>query len=128
MSQILHIHQGQKTPELLFVPAEGLLVIRGKSIPENPREFYQAIYEMLPAYAENPAAQTKITIQLEYYNTSSAKCLVDLLKFLEGLHLKGKTSMLVRWEYKQEDSDMAESGEDFQMIISAPFEIVKVEG
>lgn len=127
MSKILHIHQGQKTPELLFVPGEGLLVIRGKSIPENPREFYQPLYEMLPDYAENPAPQTKITIRLEYYNTSSAKCLVDLLKYLEALHKNGKTQMRVHWEYKQEDSDMAESGEDFQMILSVPFEILKLD-
>ena len=126
MSKILHLEAGQKTPELLFVPEEGFLLIRGKCIPENPKSFFEPLFTAIQLYGKNPASNTRITLRLKYYNTSSAKCLVDVMKFLEELHSAGRTSMEVKWQYAEDDTDMAESGEDFKMILKVPFQIEKV--
>ena len=71
-----------KTPTINFDIATGHLEIKGRSIPENSIEFYKPIVELLDRYAAKPQANTNVKIQLEYFNTSSSKCILDIFKKL----------------------------------------------
>jgi hypothetical protein len=57
-----------------------------------------------------------LDVKLEYFNTSSSKCLVEIFRKLEQLQDSGK-NVLINWFYEEDDEDMQESGEDFQEII-----------
>ena len=46
-----------------------------------------------------------VQVQLEYFNTSSSKCLLDLFKKLEALD-----SLSVHWYFDSDDEDMLEAG------------------
>ena len=63
---------------------------------------------------------------MEYFNTSSSKCILDLFKQLESLN-NGETEVNVNWYYEEDDEDMAEAGEDYDAIISLPFKMIEVE-
>jgi len=115
-----------KTPRIDFKP-DGSLEISGKSIPENSIEFYQPVYDWLDQYAQQPAKNTIIKIQLEYFNTSSSKCLLDVFRKLESLKKSGKSEVTVTWMYEEEDEDMMEAGDDYQTIDGVPFELKKIE-
>jgi tagatose-1,6-bisphosphate aldolase len=67
-------------------------------------------------------------IQLEYFNTSSSKCLLDILKKLQIVSQNGGSKVKVVWYYEEDDEDMLEAGEDYQAIIRIPFEMTKIEG
>jgi hypothetical protein len=112
----------QKTPLVHFHP-NGKLELKGRSIPENSLEFYKPLNDWLDVYAKSPAAETSVHVQLEYFNTSSSKCLLDFFKRLEALD--GKVTVL--WYYEQDDEDMLEAGEDYEAIISVPFKMIEVE-
>jgi hypothetical protein len=112
----------QKTPSVHF-RADGHLELKGRSIPENSLEFYKPLNDWIDTYSNNPASETTIHIQLEYFNTSSSKCLLDFFKRLESLG--GKVSVL--WYYEQDDEDMLEAGEDYEAIISVPFKMIEVQ-
>src|SRR5690554_2776360 len=116
-----------KTPSVLFDAEKGLLDIKGRSIPENSLEFYKPMNNWLKDYGKEPSKQTIFEVKLEYYNTSSSKCLLDLFKTLEKLNEEGKTSVKVHWYYETDDEDMLEAGEDYQAIIPLTFEIIEVE-
>ena len=74
-----------------------------------------------------PWENTTIEIRLEYFNTSSSNCLLDVFKKAEKLQ-KGKLSNVkVNWFYETEDDDMLEAGEDYDILISIPFNMVEVE-
>ena len=73
-----------KTPTVDFKSA-GELLIKGRSIPENSIEFYKPLIEWISNYSENPKENTLVNIQLEYFNTSSSKCILDVFKKLESL-------------------------------------------
>ena len=120
------LEPGIKTPHILLQP-DGFLEIKGKSIPENSAEFYHPVYEWLDKYATQPKAKTEIKIQLEYFNTSSSKCLLDIFRRLEALNKSGKSEVKVIWLYEEEDEDMMEAGDDYQTIVKLPFEIKKLE-
>ena len=77
--------QTAKTPFIQFNPHSGVFEMKGKSIPENSKVFYTAMFEWLDKYVAQPSANTTLDIQLDYFNTSSAKCVIDLFKKLESI-------------------------------------------
>jgi hypothetical protein len=122
----LKIEGTAKTPKINFSAEKNLLEISGRSIPENSVEFYQPVYEWLEMYSQKPNESTTIKVQLEYFNTSSSKCLLDVFRKLEVIHKSGKSKVLVEWMYEEEDEDMMEAGDDYKTIVSLPFTLMKI--
>jgi len=120
------IDAGAKTPHLYSDAAAGTIEMKGKSIPENAVEFYRPVFEWLDAYIQKPSPETNVTVQLEYFNTSSSKCLLDIFRKLESLQSSGKGRVTVHWLYEEEDEDMMEAGDDYQTIVKIPFVIKKI--
>ncbi|MDQ3051183.1 MAG: DUF1987 domain-containing protein [Bacteroidota bacterium] len=121
----LILQGGPKTPDVLLDQA-GYMELKGKSIPENSVEFYKPIFEWLDSYAAEPKSTTKMLVQLEYFNTSSSKCILDFFRKLEGIHKSGKSIVSIVWLYDEDDEDMMETGEDYQTIVKVPFTISKI--
>lgn len=122
----ISIEGTSKTPTVVFDSQEGFLELKGRSIPENSIEFYKPIVESLNDYSDGPKETTKVNIQLEYFNTSSSKCILDLFKKLESIHKAGN-EVIINWFYEEDDEDMLEAGEDYEAIIDLPFEMIEVE-
>jgi hypothetical protein len=115
----------QKSPAVNMDFDKGIFEIRGRSIPENTVEFYKPIIESLEKYSKNPKEETILHIQLDYFNTSSSKCVLDIFKRLEAIHKSGH-KLTINWYYEEDDEDMMEAGEDYQSIINVPFKIIPV--
>jgi len=120
------IEGSPKTPTINFDTDKGFLEIKGRSIPENSIEFYKPLVDSLEKYATKPQAATNVNIQLEYFNTSSSKCILDVFKKLEAIH-KGGSAVTINWHYEEDDEDMLEAGEDYQAIINVPFKMIQME-
>ncbi|MGM0582429.1 MAG: DUF1987 domain-containing protein [Bacteroidota bacterium] len=115
-----------KTPKLDFNPDAETFLISGRSIPENSIEFYKPLLDWLDKYVHNPLDSTTFEIKLEYFNTSSSKCLVEIFRKLEKIHDNG-SKVTVEWYFDEEDEDMEESGEDFKEIIKIPFNMKEIK-
>ncbi|HET6246030.1 MAG: DUF1987 domain-containing protein [Bacteroidetes bacterium] len=115
-----------KTPTIKFEHNNGFLEIKGRSIPENSIEFYKPLIDWLEKYSTSPKSDTNVNIQLEYFNTSSSKCILDVFKKLESIHNKG-SQIVINWYYEEDDEDMLEAGEDYQAIINIPFKMIQLE-
>ena len=114
-----------KTPTVEF-SADGKVEIKGRSIPENSIEFYKPLVDWLDTYASDPKSQTEVNIQLEYFNTSSSKCILDIFKKLEVIHKDGH-DVKINWYFEEDDEDMLEAGEDYQSIIKIPFKMIETD-
>lgn len=112
-----------RTPEITLDPKSGVFEIEGRSIPENSVDFYQKVMHWMDAYREEPNPQTKFVVKLEYFNTSSSKCLIDILRKLEKIYTDGH-EVVLEWHYDEYDDDMRESGEDFQEILKIPVKMI----
>lgn len=115
-----------KTPTVNFNAGTGKIEIKGRSIPENSIEFYKPLVDWLEAYASSPAQLTEVNVQLEYFNTSSSKCILDVFKKLEVIFKSGN-EVVINWYYEEDDEDMLEAGEDYQSIIRIPFKMIEIE-
>lgn len=112
-----------KTPTVKFDSGAGIIELSGRSIPENSIEFYKPLLEWIEKYGAGPKPKTEVNIKLEYFNTSSSKCILDVFKKLETVK---NTDMIINWYYEEDDEDMLEAGEDYQAIISIPFKMIEV--
>lgn len=122
----LAIEPSVKTPKVDFEISSGILEVEGRSIPENSTEFYKPIFEWLDSYVSSPSSSTVFNFKLEYFNTSSSKCILDVLRKLEQLHKSGK-NVVVNWYYEEDDEDMMEAGENYQRIVTVPIELALLE-
>ena len=114
-----------KTPSIKFDAKDGVFEIKGRSIPENSVEFYKPLNEWLDNYMQIPLDKTIVNIRLEYFNTSSSKCILDVFKRLEAIH-RSKHDVEINWFYEEDDEDMLEAGEDYDSIIKVPFKMVEI--
>lgn len=126
MMNPLVISPTTKTPEVHFDAQQGFMTIIGRSIPENALDFFQPLKNWIIDYSESPSDLTILEVKLEYFNTSSSKMLLDLMKVLERMHVGG-SAVQIKWFHEEEDEDMLEAGEDYQAIIRVPFEMVSVD-
>ena len=122
----LTLEGSAKTPTIKFDAENGVLELRGRSIPENSIEFYKPLNDWIDGYGGSPKPNTIVDVKLEYFNTSSSKCILDLFKQLEKLD-SGNTEVKINWYFEEDDEDMEEAGEDYQAIIDLPFKMIEVE-
>ena len=123
----LIIEGTDKLPTVNMIAAEGLVELRGRSVPEDSMGFYKPILDWLREYSEGPAPKTKLVVALEYFNTSSSKFILDMFKRIEDIHTARKSEAVIEWHHEEEDWDMQETGEDYRSIVEVPFEIIEVD-
>ena len=76
----LIIEPTKKTPWIVLEP--GKIQIIGRSISENPGEFYQPVYEWVTKYTVESLRMTDILLGFEFINTTSMKWVYAILKEL----------------------------------------------
>lgn len=115
-----------KTPEVNFDIEKGTFEMKGMSCAEYALEFYLPIFEYLDKYAENPKSKTQVDFQLKYFNTSSAKCLLQLLEKF-ALIRKNGFEVEVNWHFIKNDEQMIQDGENYSEILDLPFNMIEIK-
>jgi hypothetical protein len=111
------------TPWVLLDLQDGSLILKGRSFPQDPDSFYMPLIEQLNAYAKEPASSTTATFELEYFNTSSARYILDIIKKLEEISLSGN-KVSIRWVFKEGDLDMEEAGRDYANLVELDIQVL----
>ena len=78
----------KNTPKLVFDAEQGILSISGTSSPENPMVFYSEFFKALDDLVIHGKTQMKVTFDFVYFNTSSSRCIYEVLKKLKKLSKK----------------------------------------
>jgi len=122
----LIIEGTKQTPEIDFDAISGVLKLSGRSIPENTFEFFNPVLIWLDEFSGQAPDKVIAKINLEYFNTSSSKYILEILKRLKSV-LKDDKDVLVEWYYEEDDEEMMETGEDYEDVSGLPFEIISIE-
>lgn len=110
------------TPYISFNAETGIFEIEGRSIPEVALNIYKPLIDYLDEYVKNPQSETVMFFKLSFFNTSTSKYILEILKKLEGIYKKGY-SVNTFWYY--EDDDMFELATDYQSLVEMPMSIEK---
>lgn len=117
----LIIKETEKTPSV-SLSTNGVLKIEGRSIPEDAAKFFKPLLDWTKEFT---AEEIRVDIKLEYFNTSSSKFILEMLRLLENN--KSNNNILVNWFYEEGDLDVLESGQYFESIIGIPFKYIEYE-
>ena len=119
----LRISPTKNSPEIILNP-NGMIKILGRSIHENVAEFFDTVEDWIAEYIEVPADVTCVDMNLEYFNSASAKVFIHLLEMLKHVTLKNK-KFIFNWYYEEGDEDIFERGEYFASVLDVPFNFIK---
>lgn len=122
MEQLI-VESSPYTPYISFEPSSGIMLIEGRSIPENSDDFWIPILNWFESYMQKPATNTIFKVKLEYFNISSSKRILFLLYKLNTL-VKNNNFASVEWYYREDDDDMFEVGNDYAYMVKVPFEFI----
>lgn len=120
----LRILPTKNTPEIILNP-EGIIRIRGRSIHENVTDFFAPVEEWVTGYIVNPADVTCVDMNLEYFNSASAKVFIHLLQKITYVALKHK-KFIFNWYYEDGDEDILERGEYFASVLDVPVNLIRI--
>ena len=117
-----------KTPSIKFDEGNGTLEVCGRSLPENASEFYSKLFKEIEVFQNKPTPVTKVNLSLEYFNTSTSRILLDIIKSFAKLHRESKTKLEVKWFYEKDDWDMEDAGNEYKSILAdLNFDVVEIE-
>jgi hypothetical protein len=99
-------------PEVVYMQS-GKLLIRGRSIPSDVKNFYQPLID----WATSLQIKSLIVdLEMEYMNSASAKKLLYLLKILDTNNDVQK--LTIRWHYEEGDEESLISGQIFEKLLT----------
>lgn len=117
--------EATKTSPEIVLKASGTLRFKGRSIHENTQDFFDSVIKWIDEYINDPADTTFVDIQLEYFNSATAKYIVIMLQRLKEVRLKDK-KYYVNWFYEEGDEDILERGEYFASVLDMDFNFVEM--
>ncbi len=130
----LIIESTLNSPRIILDPGSKQFEFAGESRPENVRNFYMPILEWLEQFAAECSGKgsaggeqtLEFLFSFEYFNSTSAKYILDVFKILHAIHESG-TKIHVKWHYEEDDEDMYEVGMEMSRMSGLTFEYVQVE-
>lgn len=123
--EVLRREPTAQTPTINFDPTSGLMEIYGRSIPYDSDDYWMPILNWFESYVAVPNSTTVFKINLEYFNISSSKRILFLLYKLNEIADKG-LEVRVEWDYRSDDEDMYEVGQDYAYMVKVPFKFNEI--
>jgi len=126
----LIIDKTNTTPQVVLDPEKKIYSISGESRPSDVREFYDQVISWLIDFrweftnSKDFKEPINFSFHLAYFNSSSAKLILDICKILASLKLNG-FNVTINWFYDPDDVDMLEVGKEISNIVKVPFEYVE---
>lgn len=121
------------TPKIFFDPENNNFEISGHSRPEDVRTFYRPVLKWIKEFAielssiaEKPSEPLSFNFIMEYFNSSSAKFLLDVIVEINKIHNNGN-DVHINWRYEEGDDDMREVGEDLSDMVDFTFKYISYE-
>lgn len=127
--EALLISQTDDSPEIILDPHLKIFKISGESRPENPALFYGKVLSWLKEYGKvlywvrdnsDTVPGFDLEFEMDYFNSSSAKFLMDIILYVKELNNSGYTTKVV-WICDSLDEDMMEAGCEFEQLIDFKF-------
>lgn len=122
---VIQIQPTNTTPYVLIDANQHKIIFSGKSSPENSLGFYHPLISQAKTFFSASNEPLSVDLSFRYFNTSSSKCLFDLLKMLKALSNDGK-EVVINWMYEDDDDDMLETGEDYADLLDLDFNLIPV--
>jgi SiaC family regulatory phosphoprotein len=107
------------TPSVYFQAESGICELAGESYIEDAPTFYEPLIRWLENFK---GSQLIFNFKLTYFNTSSSKCILNVVKSLRILQNKG-VALEINWFYPEDNYDLLAEAEDFMEDVGLEFHL-----
>ena len=127
----LIIERTSSSPGVILDHKKGIFEISGESRPDDFVGFYGEILKWLDDYIKYLARQKAgkdpviFNFSFEYFNSSSAKYIIDIFKSLAGMR-SGGHNLMVKWHYREDDEDILEAGQEMSRLARLPVDFIEI--
>lgn len=80
---IFRLQATSRTPEVELNPEKGTLSMMGESYPEDIRTYFEPINSAIRKFVATQPSALSITMKLTYFNSGSARALMELLDTID---------------------------------------------
>lgn len=128
----LIIEATQDSPAVMFNASTNHFIISGESRPENAGKFYTPVIDWIikleaMVYWRKKEMQDDSALvfvfKLDYFNSTSAKYILDILLIIKKLKEKGYKTK-VEWYYDKRGDDILDAGNEFSKMTDMKFDII----
>lgn len=106
-------HGANFIPSVNFDAETGVCEISGESYLEDTIEFYAPLFKWLKEFTSEVKKPIIFNFRLRYFNTSSSKCIIDILHILRKYEEAGG-KIEVNWYYDSEEEDIEDELEEIE--------------
>lgn len=92
------------TPTVNFQAQSGICEIAGESYLEDSFAFYKVLIQWVDDYFAEGANSIEMNFRFSYYNTSTSRAILDILRALKTYQNNGK-EVTINWYYPIPDYD-----------------------
>lgn len=121
----LSIESTEKTPRVEFNSTSNELLLEGICIPELTHDFFKPVINFVRQAEESSLKDFTLTVNLHFFNTGSARYILELMKNVQKLKEKG-IAIKFKWFYNEDDEDIEEAGRSYSFILNEPFEMIPI--
>lgn len=101
------------TPYIFIDEYKDYMRLEGESFHENVVSFYEDVSNWMDSYLNSDFTKFTFDCELKYFNSSTAKLLLNILMELDEHAAKGK-EITVNWITTADNAIIIECGEDFE--------------
>lgn len=94
-----------------------VLVMRGHNVPADAYTFFIPLMDWTEEYLKLNPGKITLNISFEYLHTAAARQVYELIKYIK----KSGNTLIVNWNYEEEDDDMKQLGMDFSSTLGIEF-------
>lgn len=104
--------QGTDSLPTISFKTNGEFKIKGRALPEDATKFFAPVLDWLGQFS---AEEVNLEVNLDYFNTSVSKKLLDVFRAID-LNPDNKT-INMKWKYEDGDDEMLESGQIYEELL-----------
>jgi hypothetical protein len=116
----------ERTPKVEYSDTANELFLEGICIPELTHDFFKPIISFVHEAGETGIKRFTLIVKLHFFNTGSARYILELMKNIQKLKEKG-IQITFKWYFNEDDEDIEEAGRSYAFILDEVFEMVPVK-
>jgi len=123
--KLLETKGSYQTPKMVFDLSNGIIKIIGRSTLLNPQDYYSDAIKLIENYCKTPNKNTILIIDLEHYNTLTARYLLKIITLVSKLRYMPNCEIKINWYYDFDNLGFKDNISLYSEIIS--FKINAIE-
>jgi hypothetical protein len=113
-------------PYINFNAQTGVCEIEGQSYITNTYAFYEPIYNWLEKFISVTKQDIKFDMKITYFNTSSSKCILEILRILKRFRDQGG-KLIVSWHLNRQDEDLEDEVQYFSIATGVEINLMWID-